>query len=100
MVATASASAMRSAAASTAAPPRLWPIRICGARYSRRRKSAAASRSSRLDEKSVSPKSPALSPMPVKSNRKTAIPRSTRVRLMRTAAFRSFEQVKQWAKSA
>ena len=32
MVATARASGMRCAAASTAAPPRLWPIRIAGAR--------------------------------------------------------------------
>src|SRR5918992_312993 len=99
-VATATASGMRSAAASTAQPPRLWPTSSRGASRSRRRKSAAATRSSRLVWKSVAANAPALSPMPVKSKRSTAMPRSTRARLIQPAAFRSFEQVKQCAKRA
>jgi hypothetical protein len=68
--------------------------------YSRRTKPAAATRSSRLEVKLVSAKSPALSPMPVKSKRTTPMPRSARARLMRTIGLRSLEQVKQWAKRA
>ena len=80
--------------------PRLCPTSSRGASRSRRRKSAAATRSSKLEEKSVPAKSPSLSPVPVKSNRSTAIPRPTKARLIQPAAFRSLEQVKQWAKRA
>ena len=43
---------------------------------------AAASRSSTLEEKLVSAKLPSLSPNPVKSKRRTAIPRAARARLI------------------
>lgn len=61
---------------------------------------AAASRSSTLDEKLESEKSPSLSPRPVKSKRTTAIPSPDNVRVMSTAARMFFEQVKQCAKRA
>ena len=71
-----------------------------GAARSRRRKSAAATRSSTFEDSPFPASSPSLSPIPVKSKRSTAIPRSTRARLIQPAALRSFEQVKQWAKRA
>gem|GEM_PF-4887269 len=61
---------------------------------------AAASRSSTLEEKLVSAKLPSLSPNPVKSKRRTAIPRAARARLIWRTAFRFLPQVKQWAKRA
>jgi hypothetical protein len=61
---------------------------------------AISTRSSTFEEKFVSEKSPSLSPRPVKSNRRTAIPCCVRARLRWPAAFRFLVQVKQWAKSA
>jgi hypothetical protein len=55
-------------------------------------------RSSTLDEKLVSAKSPSLSPSPVKSKRNTAIPSRVSARLILLMALMFFEQVKQWAK--
>ena len=95
MVATATASGIRAAAASTAAPPRLWPTRSLGACLASRRKAAAATRSSTFDEKLLFANSPSLLPRPVKSKRSTAMPRSASVRLMRVAANPSLEHVKQ-----
>ena len=100
MVATATASGIRPAAASTAAPPRLCPMTIFGAVPRPRRWSAAATKSSTLDEKLVLANSPSLWPKPVKSKRKTAIPREARPAAMREAAKMSLVQVKQWAKRA
>ena len=71
-----------------------------GAPTSDSMKRAAASRSSMLELKLVSANSPSLSPSPVKSNEKTAIPSSTNDRLIRRTALRSLEQVKQCAKRA
>ena len=51
-------------------------------------------------EKFVDEKSPPDPPSPVKSNRITPKPRSVRAVAMTLAAAISFEQVKQWAKSA
>jgi hypothetical protein len=73
---------------------------MAGGANSRSMYSAAATRSATLDEKLVSAKSPSLSPSPVKSKRSTAIRCCVSARLMLTAAFRSLEQVKQWANSA
>ena len=53
-----------------------------------------------LELKSVFAKSPSLPPSPVKSNRRTAMPRAARARLMREAAIESLPQVKQCANSA
>ncbi len=100
MVATARTLSSRWAAANTAAPPRLCPTSNAGAPTSDSMNRAAASRSSMLELKLVSAKSPPLSPSPVKSKEKTAIPSSTRARLIRLTALRSLEQVKQWANSA
>ena len=100
MVTTALQAGMEPAALSTAAPPRECPIRTCGASYSASRYLAAATRSSTLDEKPVSEKSPSLSPRPVKSNCSTASPWSDISWLMRRTAFRFRLQVKQWAKRA
>ncbi len=87
-------------AISTAAPPRLWPINSEGAENRCSNAAAASSKSSTLDEKSELAKSPSLFPSPVKSNRKTATPRSASPRATCVAAFAFFEQVKQWAKIA
>ena len=48
-----------------------------------------------MEEKSVSAKSPSLSPIPVKSKRRTPKRIRASSRLIRTTAFRFFEQVKQ-----
>ena len=88
------------AAASTAAPPRLWPIRIAGARYILRRWFAAATRSATLEENVVLANSPSLAPSPVKSKRSTAMPRAVSPSAMRFAASTSLPQVKQCANSA
>ncbi len=100
IVVTASTDRILSAACSTAAPPNECPMSNLGAWYSDLRKSAAAIRSSTLEEKLVSAKSPSLSPNPVKSNRRTAIPSRVNARLILPTAFKFFEQVKQWANSA
>src|SRR3954463_16465372 len=60
MVTTARASGTREAAARTAAPPRLWPMRMAGARLLFRSWSAAAIRSATLDENVVLANSPSL----------------------------------------
>src|SRR5262249_38896866 len=78
IVTTARASATCDAAASTAVPPRLWPIRIAGARRLRRNSSAAATRSATLEENVVLANSPSLAPSPVKSKRSTAMPSAVR----------------------
>ena len=100
MVATARASGQCCAAASTAAPPRLWPIRIAGARYISRKWLAAATRSATFDVKWVLANSPSLAPSPVKSKRSTAMPRVASATEMRLAASVSLPQVKQCANSA
>ena len=100
MVATARTDVSRGVAQSTAAPPSECPTSSAGASISCSRNAAAATRSSTLPPKVLSANSPSLSPSPVKSNRSTAIWRSARARLTCTAAFRSLEQVKQWANSA
>ena len=100
IVATARTDGRRWAACRTAAPPREWPMRMDGARATPSRCSAAATSSSTLPLKVVSANSPALSPRPVKSNRRTAIRRRISVREIATTAFRSLEQVKQCAKTA
>jgi hypothetical protein len=56
--------------------------------------------SSTLEEKLVLANSPWLLPSPVKSKRKTPMPRSASARLMRADACTSLEHVKQCAKSA
>ena len=66
----------------------------------RRSMSAARTMSSTFDEKLVLANSPSLAPSPVKSNRRTPIPRSTRPRVIRVAAGISFEHVKQCTNSA
>src|SRR5215212_4523355 len=100
MVATARASGIWLAAASTAAPPRLCPIRIAGARNIVRKWCAAATRSAMLEEKFVLANSPPLAPSPVKSKRSTAMPRAVRPSAMRLASRLSLPQVKQCANSA
>jgi len=100
MVATATASGIRPAAASTAAPPRLWPTRIAGAARSRPSHAAAATRSSTFDENVVLANSPSDPPSPVKSKRSTAMPASVSASLMKLAALLSLEQVKQCANRA
>src|SRR3954447_18328215 len=100
IVTTARASGNSPAAHSTAAPPRLWPIKIAGAWSMRRIWLAAATRSATLDEKPVLANSPSLAPSPVKSKRSTAMPRSVRPSAMRLAARLSLPQVKQWANNA
>src|SRR4051812_156046 len=99
MVTTARASGNSAAAQSTAAPPRLWPIRIAGARNMTRRWFAAATRSATFEEKFVLANSPSLAPSPVKSKRSTAIPRAVNPSAMRFAASTSLPQVKQCANS-
>ena len=61
---------------------------------------AAAIRSRTFEEKVVLAKSPPEAPRPVKSKRKTPMPRLASSAEMREAANTSFEQVKQWANSA
>src|SRR6185312_12784315 len=100
MVTTARASEIWLAAASTAAPPRLWPIRSEGACASFLRWFVAATRSATFEEKCVFLNSPSLAPRPVKSKRKTAMPSSVSPSAMRFAACTSFPQVKQCANSA
>src|SRR4051812_42318631 len=100
IVATARTSAMRPAATSAAAPPRLWPMRISGGPKVLLTWSAALTRSSTLEEKVASANSPPLAPRPVKSKRSAAIPRAASHWLMYAAALESFEQVKQCAKIA
>src|SRR5215213_731442 len=100
MVATARASGTWLAAASTAAPPRLCPIRIAGARNIVRKWFAAATRSATLEEKLVLANSPWLAPRPVKSKRSTAMPRAVKPSAMRLAARLSLPQVKQCANNA
>ncbi len=100
MVTTAFASGISPAAASIAAPPRLWPIRIAGAFRVSRRWSAARTRSATLEEKVELAKSPSLEPNPVKSNRSTAMPFADSADAMRLAASTSLPQVKQCANSA
>src|SRR4051794_20060149 len=100
MVTTAFASGQCCAVASTAAPPRLWPIRSAGARYVSRKCFAAATRSATFDEKLVLANSPSLAPSPVKSKRSTAMPRAVNPSAMRFAASTSLPQVKQCANSA
>jgi hypothetical protein len=56
--------------------------------------------SSMLEEKVDPPKSPALWPRPVKSKRRTAMPRAASAWLTNTAPFESLEQVKQCASRA
>src|SRR5882757_4443575 len=73
MVTTARVSGNSPAAHRTAAPPKLWPIRISGARNMTRMWFAAATRSATLEEKFVLANSPSLAPSPVKSNRDTAL---------------------------
>jgi len=63
-------------------------------------KSAARTRSSMFEEKLVEANSPSLCPSPVKSKRSSAIPRRASPRPIRPTADRSFEHVKQCAKSA
>src|SRR6516162_3372322 len=91
---------MRPAAASTAAPPSEWPMRMTGAAWLSRSQPAAQTRSSTLEEKSVLAKSPSDEPRPVKSKRSTATPAAASPLAMRRAANASFVQVKQWATSA
>ena len=64
MVATARASGIFAAAASTAAPPRLCPARICGAMRFPRSQPAAATRSSMFEENSRLEKSKRSVAMP------------------------------------
>jgi hypothetical protein len=99
-VTTARASGTSEAAASTAVPPRLWPIRIAGARRVRRSSLAAATRSATLEENVVLANSPSLEPSPVKSKRSTAISSAVSPSAMRLAACTSLPQVKQWANNA
>ena len=70
-------------------------MRSFGAVCSRRKYSAAASRSEMLELKLVLAKSPSELPSPVKSKRNTAIPFAASVLLMRVAAAMSLPQVKQ-----
>src|SRR5947209_4915724 len=100
MVTTAFASGTPAAAAKTAAPPRLCPIRIAGARYILRMWFAAAIRSATLEENVVLANSPSLAPSPVKSKRSTATPQAVSPSAMRFAARMSLPQVKQCANSA
>ncbi len=100
MTATARTSGIEPAAASTAAPPRLWPISSAGARPCARRWLTAAMMSSTFELKSVLAKSPSLEPRPVKSKRSVAMPRAASPEAMRPAARLSLLQVKQWAKTA
>ena len=100
MVHTARASVIPLAAASTAAPPRLWPISSFGASSSARSQSAAASRSPTFEEKLVLANSPSLAPSPVKSKRSTPIPCRVSPWAMRVAAKTFCVQVKQCANSA
>jgi hypothetical protein len=100
IVTTARASGTSDAAASTAVPPRLWPIRIAGAWPALRSAFAAATRSETLEENVVLANSPSLEPSPVKSNRSTAMPSAVRPSAMRLAACTSLPQVKQCANSA
>src|SRR5258706_8013490 len=97
---TAPAMGIGEAGVSTAVPKRLCQTRSVGARCSRLRKSAAATRSSAFEEKFVFAKSPSLPPSPVKSKRSTANPFSASAALIAAAALLSLEQVKQWAKMA
>src|SRR6185437_9751394 len=100
MLTTARASGILCEAASTALPPRLCPIRIAGARWFLRKWSAAATRSSTLEEKCVLANSPSLAPSPVKSKRSTPIPHIASRSEIRLAARLSLPQVKQCANSA
>src|SRR5262245_39354898 len=100
IVTTARASGTSAAAARTAAPPRLWPIRIAGARLASRKAPAAATRSATLDENVVLANSPSLEPSPVKSKRNTPMPSAVSACAMRRAACTSLPQVKQCANSA
>ena len=100
IVATARLDGICGAAIRQAVPPSEWPTSSCGGSYSAARCSAAATRSLTCDEKLVSAKSPSLSPSPVKSKRKTAIPQSASARVMFAAALMFFVQVKQCANSA
>src|SRR5215831_7516278 len=88
------------AAASTAVPPRLWPMRIAGAAARRRSSFAAATRSAILEENVVLANSPSLEPRPVKSKRSTAMPSAVKPSAIRLAAWMSLPQVKQCANSA
>jgi hypothetical protein len=99
-VATAAIPGNSSAAASAAAPPRLCPISKAGGIPASIIAFVAATRSAISLLKPASAKSPPLCPRPVKSNRSTAMPRSAKARLIRTAASDSLVQVKQWAKRA
>jgi len=74
-------------------PPRLWPIITSGARWCARSHLAAATMSPRLVEKVVYSNAPPLSPIPVKSKRSTATPRSVSARARRTSDLRSLPQV-------
>jgi hypothetical protein len=100
IVATANTSGIWEAAASTAAPPRLWPTRSDGASWRSRSMAAAATRSATLEVNVVLANSPSLEPSPVKSNRSTAKPAPTSPALILDAAAMSLPQVKQWAKRA
>ena len=71
-----------------------------GARWLVRNQSAAATRSSVFDVKSVLANSPSLMPSPVKSKRSTPKPTSVSALAIRDAAWMSLPQVKQWANSA
>mmetsp|Transcript_14050 Transcript_14050/g.45866 ORF Transcript_14050/g.45866 Transcript_14050/m.45866 type:complete len:273 (+) Transcript_14050:275-1093(+) len=95
--ATARHSGRRGAAARTAAPPREWPTKICGASKWSRRWAAAIRRSPTFEEKLVLAKSPSLAPRPVKSNLKHAMPFRDSPAETYFALITSFPQVKQWA---
>ena len=56
--------------------------------------------SSTFEEKLLLANSPPEAPRPVKSNRRTAVPRMASSDAIRREAKKSFEQVKQWAKIA
>ena len=89
-----------SAASIEAVPPSEWPTSSETGRPCSAIQLAAASISSTLELIPLSENSPSDSPMPVKSNRRTPIPRSAKARDRPTAARDCFEHVKQWAKMA
>ena len=100
MVATARLLSIRSAAWTTAAPPRLCPMSSLGGSRSSDSQRLAATRSSVLELNVVSANSPSLEPSPVKSNRSVAMPAAASAPVMCRIASRLLPQVKQWANSA
>ncbi len=100
MVATARTDAIAGAALRTAAPPREWPTRRAGGATTVARCSAAVLMSATSAAKPPDASAPSLAPIPAKSKDRTAKPSDTRAAVSWRSARRSFEHVKQWAKTA